>query len=255
MAAIPINGSCDARFAAVREEFEGNFASRGEVGAAVCVYQDGRKVVDLWGGQKDLERRGPWAEDTIVIINSVAKSMFALCTHILIDRGLRAPEAAGYRFAQREFVDLLRAGLTPARKTARHRRLAHAAATTGDAVLIARHELLDFGYLVVFDAQPEPQQCRGAERGIAVILFDGPEERHLARRHVCDEQAVVAFGLQRVPKAVPDAQLLAVLGESHVLRKWQLIRRVVDDRIEVAIDETFETPAIAITVAELRAAL
>lgn len=84
---IPINGVCDPRFAAVRAEFERNFRERGEIGAAVCVYQDGRKVVDLWGGHKDLDRAVPWEEDTIVIMNSVAKSMCALSTHILIDRG------------------------------------------------------------------------------------------------------------------------------------------------------------------------
>src|SRR5918996_2992755 len=83
-----VNGTCDAAFAAVREEFERNFRQRGEVGAAVCVYRDGKPVVDLWGGHKDLERTIPWAENTIVIMNSVAKSMCALCTHILIDRGL-----------------------------------------------------------------------------------------------------------------------------------------------------------------------
>ena len=87
-APLLINGVCDARFAAVREEFERNFRERGEIGAAVCVYQDGKKAVDLWGGYKDVERTVPWAEDTIVIMNSVAKSMCALCTHILIDRGL-----------------------------------------------------------------------------------------------------------------------------------------------------------------------
>src|SRR5687767_10425523 len=85
---ILINGVCAPRYAAVREEFERNFRERGEIGAAVCVYQDGRKVVDLWGGHKDTARTVPWAEDTIVIMNSVAKSMCALCTHILIDRGL-----------------------------------------------------------------------------------------------------------------------------------------------------------------------
>lgn len=83
-----INGICPPRFANVRAEFERNFAERGEVGAAVCVYQDGEKVVDLWGGYKDLARSQPWEKDTIVIMNSVAKSMCALCTHILIDRGL-----------------------------------------------------------------------------------------------------------------------------------------------------------------------
>ena len=60
-APILINGVCDPRFAAVREEFERNFRERGEVGAAVCVYQDGKKAVDLWGGHKDLERTDSWA--------------------------------------------------------------------------------------------------------------------------------------------------------------------------------------------------
>ena len=85
---VIVNGVCDPAFAAVRDEFQRNFTERGEVGAAVCVYRDGRAVVDLWGGHKDLERTLPWEKDTIVIMNSVAKSMCALCTHVLIDRGL-----------------------------------------------------------------------------------------------------------------------------------------------------------------------
>jgi CubicO group peptidase (beta-lactamase class C family) len=86
-APVLIDGTCDPSFSAVRETFWENFLRRNEVGAAVCVYQDGRKVVDLWGGYKDLQRTIPWQPDTIVIMNSVAKSMCALCVHILIDRG------------------------------------------------------------------------------------------------------------------------------------------------------------------------
>ena len=87
-APILIEGTCDPPSPRCARSSRKTFRDRGEVGAAVCVYQDGRKVVDLWGGHKDLERTVPWAEDTIVIMNSVAKSMCALCTHILIDRGL-----------------------------------------------------------------------------------------------------------------------------------------------------------------------
>jgi CubicO group peptidase (beta-lactamase class C family) len=86
-APVLVEGQCDPAFAPVREAFEKNFRVRDEVGAAVCVYKDGRKVVDLWGGYKDLERTQPWREDTIVIMNSLAKSMCALCVHILMDRG------------------------------------------------------------------------------------------------------------------------------------------------------------------------
>ena len=58
-APILVDGTCDLSFSAVRETFWENFRRRNEVGAAVCVYQDGRKVVDLWGGYKDLERTDP----------------------------------------------------------------------------------------------------------------------------------------------------------------------------------------------------
>ncbi|TCT06103.1 serine hydrolase domain-containing protein [Aquabacter spiritensis] len=85
---IRIEGTCSPEFAGVRAAFEQNFRRRGELGAAVCVYKDGEPVVDLWGGYKDAEKTDPWRPDTIVIMNSVAKSMSAICTHMLIDRGL-----------------------------------------------------------------------------------------------------------------------------------------------------------------------
>ncbi|MGN6771507.1 MAG: serine hydrolase domain-containing protein [Rhizobiaceae bacterium] len=85
---IPIFGTCHSDFSAVREEFERNFRERGEIGAAVAVYKDGEKVGDLWGGHKDKERTKPWNDDTIVIMNSLAKSMCALSVHMLMDRGL-----------------------------------------------------------------------------------------------------------------------------------------------------------------------
>ena len=56
-------------------------------GTAVCVYADGQKVVDLWGGYCDEARSQPWQADTIVCMFSVAKGMAALCAHVLADRG------------------------------------------------------------------------------------------------------------------------------------------------------------------------
>src|SRR5690349_13486779 len=85
---VPIHGTCAPEYAAVREAFAANFRKRGEIGAAVCVYKDGKAVVDLWGGYKDLHRKEPWQADTIVIMNSLAKSMCALSLHMLIDRGM-----------------------------------------------------------------------------------------------------------------------------------------------------------------------
>jgi Beta-lactamase len=37
-----------------------------EIGAAVAVYRDGVKVVDLWGGYRNGITTGPWRDDTLV---------------------------------------------------------------------------------------------------------------------------------------------------------------------------------------------
>ena len=68
-----IQGQCDPRFTAVREAFADNFATRGEVGAAVCVYVEGKPVVDLWGGYANAARTRPWDQDTIVSVASTTK--------------------------------------------------------------------------------------------------------------------------------------------------------------------------------------
>src|SRR5262245_23319121 len=95
-ATVGPRGLCDARFANVRDAFAESFARRGDVGAAVCVYVDGRPVVDLWGGFADAARTRPWAEDTIVSVASTTKGITALCAHMLVEHGrlnLDAPVA------------------------------------------------------------------------------------------------------------------------------------------------------------------
>jgi CubicO group peptidase (beta-lactamase class C family) len=93
---LTIDGHCDPRFTAVREQFFANFTQRGDVGAAVCVYLDGVRVVDCWGGHADRARTRPFGADTIVSVASTTKGMVALCAHMLAERGkldLDAPVA------------------------------------------------------------------------------------------------------------------------------------------------------------------
>lgn len=82
-----INGSCDERFAPVKEAFAENFDSRGDVGACVAVSLEGEAVVDLWGGHTDEARSEPWQEDTIINVYSTTKTMAAACALLLADRG------------------------------------------------------------------------------------------------------------------------------------------------------------------------
>ena len=84
---MAIDGTFDPRFAGVRDEFERNFAERGEVGASVCVTVDGETVVDLWGGTADPTTGRVWDRDTIGHVWSATKGATALCAHILAARG------------------------------------------------------------------------------------------------------------------------------------------------------------------------
>ena len=62
-ARIEISRNVSAGFEAVREAFAENFVRGSELGAACCVYHQGRKVVDLWGGIRNSAMGEPWQEE------------------------------------------------------------------------------------------------------------------------------------------------------------------------------------------------
>ncbi|MEV7324302.1 serine hydrolase domain-containing protein [Streptomyces sp. NPDC093970] len=91
-----IDGEVAAGFEGVRDAFRAGFERRGDVGAAVCVYRDGRPVVDLWGGIADPETGRAWQRDTLQLVYSATKGATATVAHLLAQRGeldLDAPVA------------------------------------------------------------------------------------------------------------------------------------------------------------------
>jgi CubicO group peptidase (beta-lactamase class C family) len=82
-----VAGKVEAGFEAVEEAFRANFDVHGEVGAAFCLYVDGRPVVDLWGGVADVATGRPWAEDTLALVFSTTKGVTAIAAHLLAQRG------------------------------------------------------------------------------------------------------------------------------------------------------------------------
>jgi CubicO group peptidase (beta-lactamase class C family) len=81
----------------VRDAFADNFALRGDVGAAVAVYHQGRKVVDLWGGRAEYDGQAPWRRETAQTVRSAGKGVAAACLLLLHQRGqldLDAPVGA-----------------------------------------------------------------------------------------------------------------------------------------------------------------
>ena len=164
MAEVRIEGTCDPRFERVREAFAENFASRGEVGAAVAVTIDGRPVIDLWGGYADKQRTRPWTRDTIVNVYSATKGVAATCLNRLADQGrvdLDAPVARYWpEFAQagkeRVLVRWLlshRAGLPAVRKT------------------LPAGALLDWAVMTAALAEQEPWWEPGTRHGYHALTF------------------------------------------------------------------------------------
>jgi len=83
-----ISGFVKPGFEDVQEAFAQNFERRNELGAACCVYHQGEKVVDLWGGVRNEATGEPWEEDTMVIVWSTTKGMAGLTMALAHSRGL-----------------------------------------------------------------------------------------------------------------------------------------------------------------------
>ena len=83
-----IGGDVDEGYGKVADAFRRNLSSGKEVGAAVAVYRDGRKVVDLWGGYRNGTTRAPWEQDTIVNVFSTTKGVASLAVAVAASRGL-----------------------------------------------------------------------------------------------------------------------------------------------------------------------
>jgi len=80
-------GYAEGPFASLADVFRANFEERGELGAAVCVYHRGRKVVDLWGGVRDPASKAPWEENTLVPVFSTSKGVAAITAAVASARG------------------------------------------------------------------------------------------------------------------------------------------------------------------------
>ncbi|MEU3278120.1 serine hydrolase domain-containing protein [Streptomyces antibioticus] len=94
---VHVHGAVAEGYEPVREAFERNFTALGDRGAAVAVYRDGHKVVDLWGGTRDVDGTAPWERGTAQIVRSATKGVAAAVLLLLHQRGeldLDAPVGA-----------------------------------------------------------------------------------------------------------------------------------------------------------------
>jgi CubicO group peptidase (beta-lactamase class C family) len=73
--------------------FQEHFEKFGELGAAVSVWQNGKPIVDLYGGFRDVRREHPWTSDTLVLVWSATKGIGSACVlHVLQEHKINLDE-------------------------------------------------------------------------------------------------------------------------------------------------------------------
>ncbi|MET8827847.1 serine hydrolase domain-containing protein [Streptomyces sp. NPDC004610] len=84
---MEIQGTVAEGFEPVRDAFVRNFETLGDRGAAVAVYRDGHRLVDLWAGTRDIDGTAPWERGTAQIVRSATKGVAAAVLLLLHQRG------------------------------------------------------------------------------------------------------------------------------------------------------------------------
>lgn len=82
-----INGFVKPGFEPVYEVFKKNFDDGKESGAALCVYQKGEKVIDLWAGVANKKTKSEWNKKTLILYFSATKGVASLCIAKLHSEG------------------------------------------------------------------------------------------------------------------------------------------------------------------------
>jgi CubicO group peptidase (beta-lactamase class C family) len=82
-----VDGFVSSGFEPVRDVFAANFTKRGERGGACAAFVHGRRVVDLWGGVRNVRTGEPWQQDTMVLLYSATKGLAAMTLAIAHSRG------------------------------------------------------------------------------------------------------------------------------------------------------------------------
>jgi CubicO group peptidase (beta-lactamase class C family) len=206
-----IHGHVDHGFEVVRDAFVENFSRRKELGGACCVYRDGRRVVDLWGGIRNEETGEPWEADTMVLVFSATKGLAAMAMAVAHSRGLLDYDERICSYWP-EFAQGGKAAIT-VRQLLAHQAGLFAFDERVDASVVA-----DPDRLAAIMARQEPEWepgTRQAYHAISLGFYEGellrridPQHRTLGR-FFQDEIAspLGADAYIRLPEEIPNARL------------------------------------------------
>jgi CubicO group peptidase (beta-lactamase class C family) len=218
----PIQGDVSRGYEAVREAFAENFARRHELGGACCAYRRGEKVVDVWGGIRNMKTGEPWERDTMVIVYSTTKGLAAMTLAVAHSRGWLDYEerVSAYwpEFAQQG----------KERVTVRQL-LAHQAGLFALDEPVGRDVVADLDRLAVVLARQRPAWEPGTRQAYHAITL-GYYESELLRRvdpqhrslgQFFQDEIASPLGLDvyiRLPEAIPSSRLATIVAPGLVER-------------------------------------
>jgi CubicO group peptidase (beta-lactamase class C family) len=249
-----IGGGVDEGFGRVADEFRRNFASRGDVGAALAVHRDGRPVVDLWGGIRDSARRLPWERDTMVPVFSTTKGISALVIASLRSKGLLDWDETVAHYWP-EFAAAGKDAITV------RQLMAHEAGLAVIDSPLRSKDLMDLDALAKVLAAQRPAWAAGESNGyhaVSLGLYQNELVRRIDPQHrtigrILAEEFVEPFGLSLYIGLPDDVDLdaVAVLGRlapRAALRQlagvpWPLARQLADKRSPTS--RSLTNPALA----------
>ncbi len=93
---MDVGGTTEPGFAAVRDAFA-QAQAKDAGGAQLCVYHQGRQVVDLWTG-RDVANDRPYTGETLSLMMSATKGVVATAANMLSERGLLDFDAPAARY-------------------------------------------------------------------------------------------------------------------------------------------------------------
>ena len=204
-------GTRQRGFEAVREAFADNFARRGELGGACCVYHRGEKVVDLWGGIRNKQTGEPWEQDTMVIVYSATKGLAAMTLAIAHSRGWLDYEERVATYWP-EFAQHGKERITV------RQLLAHQAGLFALDEPVDRSVVADLDRLAVVLARQKPAWepgTRQAYHAITLGFYEGELLRRVDPRHrslgqFFQDEIASPLGLDvyiRLPEDIPNSRL------------------------------------------------
>ncbi len=219
---IEIHGFVKSGYEAVREAFAENFSKRREIGAACCVYHKGEKVVDLWGGIRNIKTGEPWEEDTMALVYSTTKGMAAMTLALAHSRGwLDYDELVSTYWP--EFAQNGKEKITV------RQLLAHQAGLFVFDEPITKSLVADTNRLAQLMARQKPAWepgTRQAYHAVTMGFYEGELLRRVDPKHrslgqFFQDEIATPLGLGfyiRLPDSIPDSRLAPLIDPSYTER-------------------------------------